>query len=140
MTRTAGIVVGLLLSLFAPAQGGDQQLRAKADGLFDGKNYIEALPLYSQLVSLSPSDRVLNYRFGTCLLFGGTDKDKARIEAILVGVKSLMKVDKNGCRRFLESYVEAKESDKICDAAGGNDDETTRRLLKDNVPPRKSKK
>ncbi|HRH71390.1 MAG TPA: hypothetical protein PLB89_17960, partial [Flavobacteriales bacterium] len=77
MTRIAGIVVGLLFCLLASAQGGDEQLRAKADGLFDEKNYIEALPLYSQLVSLSPSDRVLNYRFGTCLLFGGTDKDKA---------------------------------------------------------------
>lgn len=83
-----------------------------------------------------PEDQV----FRTACQLEGTDKDKARIEAILVGVKSLMKVDKNGCRRFLESYVEAKESDKICDAAGGNDDETTRRLLKDNVPPRKSKK
>lgn len=76
MTRTTGIVFFLLLSLCAAAQG-DQQVRAKADGLFDEKNYVEALPLYSQLVSLAPSDRVLNYKFGTCSLFGGTDKDKA---------------------------------------------------------------
>lgn len=76
MTRLTGIVLFVLLSLVASAQG-DQQVRAKADGLFDEKNYIEALPLYSQLVSLTPSDRVLNYRFGTCLLFGGDDKDKA---------------------------------------------------------------
>jgi len=77
MTRITGIVVGVLISFLAQAQGGDQQLRAKADGLFDGKNYIDALPVYSQLVSLTPSDRVLNYRFGACLLFGGTDKEKA---------------------------------------------------------------
>ncbi|MBL7952938.1 MAG: hypothetical protein JNM62_14605 [Flavobacteriales bacterium] len=76
MTRLTGIVVFLVLSLAASAQG-DQQVRAKADGLFDEKNYIDALPLYSQLVSLTPSDRVLNYRFGTCMLFGGEDKDKA---------------------------------------------------------------
>ncbi|MEZ4738029.1 MAG: hypothetical protein R2818_01395 [Flavobacteriales bacterium] len=77
MTRLTGIFIGVLFTFLAHAQGGDQQLRAKADGLFDQKNYIEALPLYSQLVSLSPGDRVLNYRFGTCLLFGGEDKDKA---------------------------------------------------------------
>lgn len=76
MTRSTGIVLFVLLSLFANAQG-DQQVRAKADALFDDKAYAEALPLYSQLVSLAPSDRVLNYKFGTCLLFGGTDKDKS---------------------------------------------------------------
>ncbi|MCB0769365.1 MAG: PD40 domain-containing protein [Flavobacteriales bacterium] len=77
MTRISGILIGALFTILAHAQGGDQQLRAKADGLFEQKNYIEALPLYSQLVSLNPSDRVLNYRFGTCLLFGGEEKDKA---------------------------------------------------------------
>lgn len=76
MTRSTGIVLFVLLSLFANAQG-DQQVRAKADALFDEKAYAEALPLFSQLVSLAPSDRVLNYKFGTCLLFGGTDKDKS---------------------------------------------------------------
>lgn len=76
MTRTTGIVIFVLLSLVASAQG-DQQVRSKADALFNEKSYAEALPLYSQLVSLAPTDRVLNYKFGTCLLFGGTDKDKA---------------------------------------------------------------
>ncbi len=77
MTRSTGILFGIFLTALAAAQGGDQQVRSKADGLFEQKNYVEALPLYSQLVSLHPTDRVLNYRFGTCLLFGGTDKDKA---------------------------------------------------------------
>lgn len=76
MTRSTGIVLFVLLSLFANAQG-DQQVRAKADALFEQKNYAEALAHYSQLVSLAPSDRVLNYKFGTCLLFGGSDKGKA---------------------------------------------------------------
>lgn len=76
MTRTTGIVLLLLLSLAVRAQG-DQQVRSKADAFFNEKSYAEALPLYSQLVSLAPTDRVLNYKFGTCLLFGGTDKGKA---------------------------------------------------------------
>jgi len=77
MIRPLGIVIGLLFPLFALGQGGDQQLRAKADALFDEQRFAEALPMYSQLVSLAPGDRQLNYRFGTCLLFDGEDKEKA---------------------------------------------------------------
>jgi hypothetical protein len=77
MTRPAVILIGMLLPLLGWAQGGDQQLRAKADALFNEKRFAEAMPMYSQLVSLTPGDRDLNYRFGTCLLFGGADKEKA---------------------------------------------------------------
>ena len=77
MTRTSGIFFGLFFTVCATAQGGDQQLRAKADGFFEQKNFLDALPLYSQLVSLTPADRSLNYRLGACLLFGGEEKGKA---------------------------------------------------------------
>ncbi|MCB0791608.1 MAG: PD40 domain-containing protein [Flavobacteriales bacterium] len=78
LTRTAAIGLGLLTGLIALAQGGgDQQLRTKADALFAEERFAEAMPLYSQLVSLSPRDRDLNYRFGTCLLHTGDDKEKA---------------------------------------------------------------
>ncbi|MFO0728654.1 MAG: hypothetical protein U1E65_33060 [Myxococcota bacterium] len=83
-----------------------------------------------------PEDQV----FRSACQLESNDKDKARVEAILAGTKSLVKVDKAGCRRFLESYVQAQESDKICDAAAGNDDASTRKLIVDNIPPRKSKK
>ncbi len=76
MTRRTGIVFFVLLSTLVFGQG-DQQVRAKADALFAEKDYVSALPLYSQLVSLDPGDRVLNYQFGACLLFNGTDRDKA---------------------------------------------------------------
>lgn len=77
MTRLSGIFFLLFLPWSALCQGGDQQLRAKADGLFADRRFAEAMPLYSQLVSLQPSDRTLNYRFGTTLLFVGEDKEKA---------------------------------------------------------------
>lgn len=77
MTRLSGILFLLFLPWLALAQGGDQQLRAKADGLFAERRFAEAMPLYSQLVSLQPADRTLNYRFGTTLLFVGEDKEKA---------------------------------------------------------------
>ncbi|MBK9175705.1 MAG: PD40 domain-containing protein [Flavobacteriales bacterium] len=67
----------MLLPFLALAQGGDQQVRAKADQLFLEQRFAEAMPLYSQLVSLTPGDRNLNYRFGACLLFGNADKEPA---------------------------------------------------------------
>ncbi|MBK7618781.1 MAG: PD40 domain-containing protein [Flavobacteriales bacterium] len=76
MTRLSVILFGVLFSVITMAQG-DAQVRSKAAALFEEHSYLEALPLYSQLVSLNPSDRDLNYRFGTCLLFSSDDKDKA---------------------------------------------------------------
>jgi len=69
-------VFSLLLVLPATA-GAQGPQRAKADALFNEGRYSEAMPLYSQLVSLAPSDPVLNYRFGATLLFVGEDKGKA---------------------------------------------------------------
>jgi len=75
-TLTTGILFSLLFTFSAFAQG-DQQVRAKADAFFKEKNFIEALPLYGQLVSNNPTDRNLNYQYGTCLIFSGDDKEKA---------------------------------------------------------------
>jgi hypothetical protein len=59
------------------AQGNDKLLRTKADALFDQGKYAEALPLYSQLVSLEPQDHDLNYRLGACSIYGKDSKPKA---------------------------------------------------------------
>jgi hypothetical protein len=77
MNRIPGIFLALAVPLLALSQGGDQQLRTKADALFTEGRFAEAYPLYSQLVSLSPSDRDLNYRLGATTLYGGDDKEKA---------------------------------------------------------------
>ncbi len=77
MTRSTGIFFALLLPFLALAQGGDQQLRAQADQLFTEQRFAEAMPLYSQLVSLTPGDRGLNYRLGACMLAGSADKEQA---------------------------------------------------------------
>ncbi|MEZ4756545.1 MAG: hypothetical protein R2817_06955 [Flavobacteriales bacterium] len=76
-TRITGIFMALFLPLALLAQTGDQQLRAKADALFKERRFAEAMTMYSQLVSLEPADRELNYRFGTCLLHSGDDREKA---------------------------------------------------------------
>lgn len=77
MARSAVIFIGALFPLLALGQGGDQQVRTQADALFEEQRFAEAYPLYSQLVSLTPGDRQLNYRFGTCTLFGSEDKEAA---------------------------------------------------------------
>ena len=74
------LAIGMLLltpSLIGFAQGVDKALKDKADALFDRGEYAAAYPLYSQLVSLSPQDHDLNFRFGATTLYGGDDKSKA---------------------------------------------------------------
>ncbi|MBS1582243.1 MAG: hypothetical protein JST66_08605, partial [Bacteroidetes bacterium] len=77
MTRSTGIGFLVCLPFAALAQGGGKDLRTKADALFAQGEYAQAMPLYSQLVSLTPDDRELSYRYGTCSLYGGEDKEKA---------------------------------------------------------------
>ncbi len=77
ITRYTGIFIGLFSMLGAFAQGGDAQVRTKADALFNEERFAEAMPLYSQLISLEPADHQLNYHYGTCVLFGGNNKEKA---------------------------------------------------------------
>ncbi|HRS54609.1 MAG TPA: hypothetical protein P5250_07875, partial [Bacteroidales bacterium] len=48
----------------------EQELIAKAYALYKNKDYVRALPLYSQLLSLYPKNPYYSYRFGVCLLFG----------------------------------------------------------------------
>lgn len=76
MKRIAAFLFLCAVVLGSIAQG-DAAQKAKAAALFDEGRYSEALPLYSQLVSLTPSDHDLNYRLGTCMVHGGGDKDKA---------------------------------------------------------------
>jgi hypothetical protein len=76
MTRSTGILIVLCICSAAFGQG-DAQVRAKADALFNEEKFTEALPLYSQLISLQPSDPQLSYHYGTCLIFNGEDKSKA---------------------------------------------------------------
>ena len=56
----------------AIAQNNYSSTEEMADGantLFEQEEYIQAFPLYSQLLSLDRDNPELNYRFGVCLLF-----------------------------------------------------------------------
>ncbi|MGB0423999.1 MAG: tetratricopeptide repeat protein, partial [Flavobacteriales bacterium] len=73
------VITLLLATLVMDAQPSNQtdKLRNEAFGLFDSKEFVEAYPLYSQLVSLFPQDGDLNFRFGVCTLYAGESKEDA---------------------------------------------------------------
>lgn len=55
----------------------EEELKKAADKFFDEENFIEALPLFSQLLSTYPKDLNYNYKYGACYLFATRDKEKA---------------------------------------------------------------
>lgn len=57
----------------------ESEIRKNADKLFEEEAYIQATPLYLQLLNLYPTDADLNFRYGTCSLF---NDDKQKIDAI----------------------------------------------------------
>lgn len=66
--------------LFAVAQkptASETELRKQADKHFSNSNFVEANPLYSQLLSLFPHDALLNYRYGVSLMEAGKEKTPA---------------------------------------------------------------
>lgn len=73
----------LFIGMIAPsaiAQGGfdsEKELKTNAGRAFNDNRYSEALPLYSQLLSLYPKDPEITYRYGVCLLETGQDREKA---------------------------------------------------------------
>ena len=55
----------------------EEELKKAADKFFAEENYIEALPLFSQLLSTYPKDLNYNYKYGACYLYATRDKEKA---------------------------------------------------------------
>jgi hypothetical protein len=68
------------LSFEANAQGSfksEAELKAYADELFKEQKFTEALPSYSQLLSLHPTSAEYNYKYGACMLYGDANKEKS---------------------------------------------------------------
>jgi hypothetical protein len=70
---------------------------------------------------------------GACQIEQRGDKKAARIEAIMVGVRSLMKLDPRACQRFMEFYVGATDPDAACNGAQESNDKL-RKIVEDSVP------
>jgi hypothetical protein len=54
----------------------ESEVRKNADELFEKEAYVEATPLYLQLLNLYPKDAELNFKYGTCSLFNGDRQKK----------------------------------------------------------------
>ncbi len=90
------VMVLFFISVFQPlakvnaqsntAHETEDRLKKAAAKYFEEGDFIEAYPLYSQLLSLYPRDPNYNYRFGACMLFTKADKNKA-VEYLEYSVK-----------------------------------------------------
>lgn len=70
----------LLCSLSLKAQYSEQDLKNEADKHFRNRAYVEAMPLYSQLLSLNPTNPTYNYKYGASALYGSADNKKESIK------------------------------------------------------------
>ena len=61
------------------------------------------------------------------------DKKAARIDAIMVGVRALMKLDPRGCQRFMEFYVGSTDPEAACNAAS-EPNEKLRKVIEGSIP------
>ena len=70
-------IVLMIFSINAKAQySSEEELKEAANQFFSDENYIEALPLFTQLLSTYPKDPNYNYKYGASALFAKNDKQK----------------------------------------------------------------
>ena len=73
-----GLLVSVSSSLSAQnAFKSEEDLKNKASELFEDQQFIEATPLFAQLLSLYPKEPDYNFKYGACLLYSDADKSKA---------------------------------------------------------------
>ncbi|MGY6560640.1 MAG: hypothetical protein ACXITV_00895 [Luteibaculaceae bacterium] len=71
------IFVPILSYAQVPDFKNEKEFKKYADKLFEEEKFVEAEPLFGQLLSNSPRDSELNYKYGTCIIFGNQDKELA---------------------------------------------------------------
>lgn len=54
-----------------------EEIRNRADKLFESEQYVPATKDYMHLLSLDPLDHTLNFKYGACLLYNSDKKDQA---------------------------------------------------------------
>ena len=73
------LLFAILISLtkVSAQYASQEELKKAAENFFVEEEYIKALPLYSQLLSLYPKDPEYNYKYGACYFFGNREKEEA---------------------------------------------------------------
>lgn len=80
---------GIVAASVAQTSPEETKMLNQAAEWFEAGQFAQAFPSYSQLVSLHPQDPDLNFRFGTCALYSGEEKEKS--------IKHLTFAIKKGC-------------------------------------------
>lgn len=79
MSRVKHIAFVLLLLLSANVFGQKvtEEQKERANELFEKEQYVEATPLFLQILSLEPTVADWNFKYGACLLYNSGEKKKA---------------------------------------------------------------
>ncbi|MCZ4408278.1 hypothetical protein O3Q51_05630 [Cryomorphaceae bacterium 1068] len=80
------VVISLMAAIHVRAQYSEQDLIEEANALFDKGEFAEAMPLYSQLLSLNPTNPVFNYKYGATALYGDAEKKEEAIKYLKFSV------------------------------------------------------
>lgn len=70
----------LLIGSVLHAQYNESDLLEEAEAFFEQGKYAEAMPLYSQLLSLNPTKPEFNYKYGATALYGDASKKEEAIK------------------------------------------------------------
>src|SRR5205085_4329371 len=81
----------------------EADLKKQAEKRFDGEDFTNALPFYSQLLSIYPQNPEYNYRYGVCLL--QSSKDKATAVSYLENASRFPKTDEEVFFYLGKSYM-----------------------------------
>ncbi|NRA13634.1 MAG: hypothetical protein HRT57_16960, partial [Crocinitomicaceae bacterium] len=77
LKHIASVFVFLLITVLSYAQDSQEEMKDKANALFEKEQYVEATSLYLRILSLEPRSCELNYRYGACLLYNSNKKKDA---------------------------------------------------------------
>lgn len=81
-------VLCLALIAFSSLAQSESEVRKNADKLFEQEEYVQATPLYLQLLNLYPRDAELNFRYGTCSLFNDDKQKKDALKFLNAATKT----------------------------------------------------
>lgn len=70
----------MLISVALHAQYNEGDLLEEAESYFEQGKYAQAMPLYSQLLSLNPTKPEFNYKYGATALYGDASKKEEAIK------------------------------------------------------------
>jgi hypothetical protein len=77
----------LVSGISVQAQFSEEDLEKQANDLFESGKYAEAMPLYSQLLSLNPTKPQYNYKYGATALYGDADKKEEAVKFLKFATK-----------------------------------------------------